>query len=67
VKTVGNNFEAGTPRPLFEMRAVVGPPTGATSYAPTHDGRRFLVNMPAEESSGLPVVVIQNWTAALRK
>ena len=67
VKTVGNNFEAGTPSPLFEMRAVGGPPTGATFYTPTHDGHRFLINMPAEESSPLPAVVIQNWTAALRK
>jgi len=67
VKTADNKFEASSPSPLFELRTVSGPPTGAPSYAPTRDGQRFLVNMRPDESSRLPAVVVQNWTALTRR
>jgi serine/threonine protein kinase/Tol biopolymer transport system component len=65
VKTDGNNFEAGTPNALFAARFVLGPPTAATSYSVTRDGR-FLINLP-EELPATPAVVVQNWTASLKK
>jgi len=66
VSVNGNNFEAGSPNPLFDVR--VSPPiTGGTSYAPTRDGRRFLMNALAEESAPSPAVVVENWTAALKR
>jgi serine/threonine protein kinase len=67
VKTNGNNFEAGSPVALFLVRVLSGPPTGGAGYTVTHDGQRFLVNVLAEESSPSPAVVVQNWTALLRK
>jgi serine/threonine protein kinase len=66
VKTNGNDFEAGNPQPLFDAR--VSPPlTGATGYAVTRDGQHFLVNVRTTESSASPAVVVQNWTALLKK
>ena len=67
VNTNANNFEAGTPKVLFEARLVPGQPTGAGAYSVTRDGQRFLTNLLAEDSSPSPAVVVQNWTASLRK
>ena len=66
VKTNGNDFEAGNPQPLFDARIAPGV-TGATGYSVTRDGQRFLVNARTEESSASPAVVVQNWTALLKK
>ena len=67
VKANGNNFEAGSPSPLFEVRVLSGPPTSGGSYAVSHNGQRFLINIPVEESFPAPAVVVQNWTASLKK
>jgi serine/threonine protein kinase len=66
VKTNGNNLEASNPTSLFAERVVIGPPSSAASYAVNHDGQRFLMNSLPEESSPVPAIVVQNWTAALR-
>jgi len=66
VKTNGDNFEAGNPQPLFDVRITL-PVTGATGYAVTRDGQRFLVNVQAQESSASPAVVVQNWPTLLKK
>jgi eukaryotic-like serine/threonine-protein kinase len=67
VKTDGNNFEAGNPHALFETRLISGPPTGGGGYTVSRDGQRFLVNMLAEETSAAPAVVVENWTASVKK
>ena len=67
VKANGNTFEAGSPSPLFEVRPVGGPPTALPPYTVSHDGQRFLINIVAEDSSPVPAVVVQNWTASLKK
>jgi serine/threonine protein kinase/Tol biopolymer transport system component len=67
VKTDGNNFEAGNPHALFETRLISGPPTGGGGYAVSRDGQRFLLNMLAEETSPAPAIVVENWTASLKK
>jgi dipeptidyl aminopeptidase/acylaminoacyl peptidase len=67
LKSDGNNFEAANPSPLFDTRLLLaGPPTNGGDYAITNDGQRFLINVPIEESSPAPFVVVQNWTAALK-
>jgi hypothetical protein len=33
----------------------------------THDGQRFLINLPVEESKQPPAMVVENWTALLKK
>ena len=35
-------------------------------YAPSHDGRRFLVNIVVEETAASPVTMLLNWPAALK-
>ena len=65
---LGARVEPGTPQDLF---AVVGVQIGAvgTPYAPTRDGQRFLVNVPAggEGATAPPITVVLNWTAGLKK
>jgi hypothetical protein len=65
---LSSTVEQGTPQPLFPV-----PQIGATFvtfvYAPSHDGQRFLVNVPAggEAASASPITVVTNWQAALKK
>jgi len=42
---------------------------GITGYAPSPDGQRFLVNVPAggEAAAAAPITVVLNWQAALQK
>ena len=51
--------KAGRPEQLFR------PPIFG---APSHDGKRFLVQAPeGGERTPLPMVVVQNWAAGLAK
>jgi len=63
---LGSTVEPGTPQPLFPI-----PPVRTNvSYAPSRDGQRFLVNVPAGGESGaaaLPITVVTNWQGALKK
>jgi len=38
-----------------------------TSYTPTADGKRFLVNTLASDVAPLPIVVSTNWAVALKR
>jgi hypothetical protein len=55
-------FRAGTPQALFHtpLASFVG-----YQYAVTKDGQRFLVNTAVP--TRLPVTVVSDWTAALKK
>lgn len=67
VKTDGT-FEAGVPKPLFELHSptVAGP--FAISYAATADGQRFLVLRSAvEQASTTPITVVVNWAAEVKQ
>ena len=62
--------EVGTAVPLFEARMLNGPNIAAgfkMQYDVTRDGRRFLVNVPLEETATSPITVALNWTAGLKK
>jgi Tol biopolymer transport system component/predicted Ser/Thr protein kinase len=68
VRTDPPGFEAGDPRPLFEARVsnIEGSnPWG--QYAVAADGRHFLVNRVAAETSASPITVILNWPAVEKK
>ncbi len=55
-------LHAGTPKALFRL------PEGALfGFEPMAEGERFLVNVPVIKSSSVPLNVIMNWTAALKK
>jgi len=67
VKTSGNDFEAGSPSPLFQASLTPPIPVGGSAGEVTHDGQRFLINVLVEESSSSPAIVVQNWTASLKR
>jgi Tol biopolymer transport system component len=60
--TLGTSVVPGTPQELFAN-------TGLTGYAPSADGQRFLVNVPAggEGATAPPITVVLNWTAGLKR
>ena len=63
VKTGGASFEAGIPKPVFELR-LSG--SGRNHYVVTRDGQRFLVVAPIEQYATAPIHVLVNWTALKR-
>jgi hypothetical protein len=63
VKT-GPKFDAGVPKPLFDVRtdlAVFG-----AGYDVANDGR-FLIPVPVEQTATTPITVVVNWQAGLKK
>ena len=50
-------IEASAPRELFALKG--------NSYAPAADGSRFLVDLPASNTSTPPFTVVLDWTSAL--
>jgi len=62
VSASGTLLETKPPTPLFVTRV---PAPGADYYAPSADGRRFLVLSPIQEDRPTPLTVVLNWTAML--
>jgi Tol biopolymer transport system component len=63
VKINGASFEPGTPQVLFTA-------TGASDFAVTRDGQRFLMNVSAGGESaavGPSLTIVTNWQAGLKK
>jgi hypothetical protein len=54
-------FEAGTPRPLFQL------PPGFIGGDVTADGRRFLIGVPVAQSASVSFTVVLNWRTTLKK
>jgi len=68
VKSNATTLEVGPPEALFathikwmEIQAV------AHHYAATPDGQRFLINGATDEARSVPVTIVLNWSAALKK
>jgi dipeptidyl aminopeptidase/acylaminoacyl peptidase len=59
--------EPGTPQPLFAVTPTG--PAGSHCYAPSRDGQRFLLTVPAEGETApaSPITVVTNWQAAIKK
>lgn len=61
-------FAFGAPRPLFQTRRPIARgPILASTYAPASDGQRFLVNRLVADVPPLPINVVLNWSASLKK
>jgi Tol biopolymer transport system component len=60
IDTSGVTPERGTPLALFRTRIVGGATVNKQEYAVSRDGR-FLINVPAGESSTPPISLILNW------
>ena len=61
VKTDGASFEAGIPRPLFEVSTVNSSPLSAAPFVITRDGQRFLVLAQVDKHAGESLEVLVNW------
>jgi eukaryotic-like serine/threonine-protein kinase len=67
----GSALEVGSPKSLFDFSfsprfGFDGNPYAYYQYDVTADGQRFLLTTPPENAS-LPVTVVLNWTAGLKK
>ena len=61
VKTNGAAFEAGIPQRLFTTQTDNG-------WDVTGDGKRFLLGVPpAQRSTQVPITIVLNWQAQLKK
>jgi len=60
-------FEAGVPKGLFGTRFLPAAASHLLSYAVAGDGQRFLVTRLVEEEPAIPITVVMNWTAGLKK
>jgi serine/threonine protein kinase/Tol biopolymer transport system component len=63
IKTAGDTFQAGVPRPLFQTRAAGNAPR----YDVTSDGQRFFVVTSADVAASAPLTVVTNWQAGLKR
>jgi Tol biopolymer transport system component len=64
---VGPGPSFGAPTELFPVRIAGGVSFQRTHYVPSRDGRRFLINTPTGDAGIVPITVVLNWTAALKK
>jgi len=61
-------FKAAVPQALFEARVPsVSPGFNQFTYAVAADGKRFLVNTVVGDTTEMPLTVVVNWLAAVKK
>jgi serine/threonine protein kinase len=67
IKSTPSNFVRGEPRVLMETRMTGWERLGAgcCQYAPSKDGRRFLISTAT--SSATPITVVVNWQQLMRR
>jgi Tol biopolymer transport system component len=65
--TSEKEFQAGTPRPLFDVETPEAAAPYPTHYAVAGDGQRFLVNTVVDQPDRAAFTVIVNWTEMLKK
>jgi Tol biopolymer transport system component len=65
VKTSGGEFQAGIPKPLFQVKLITG--RGRNRYVVSPDGQRFLMIVATGEANPSPITVVVNWPALLKK
>ena len=63
---LGSQFQAGVPKPLFQIPGYGGGGGGVGRYSVTRDGQRFLLSIN-NELAETPITVVLNWTALLKK
>lgn len=57
----GASFDAGTPRELFKLSAIIG------NFDVTPDGQQFLLSELPPSFTNPPVTVVVNWPALLKR
>ena len=67
----GDTLEFGAPQELFKINMVEGTANRSgllQQYDISPDGQRFLMNIPAEDTSNSPTItVVLNWQAGLKQ
>jgi len=66
IKGEGANFERGVSKALFDVR-IPSFNTPQSQYGVTADGQKFIVAAPVGETTSIPIDVVWNWTAALKR
>jgi serine/threonine protein kinase len=61
------DFAAGVPQALFETRLPYASMRDIDFYDVAADGRRFLINTPVDEVRAMPLTVVVNWAAGVKK
>jgi hypothetical protein len=65
---IGPGPSFGAPTALFPVRVAGGGVSSQrTHYVPSRDGQRFLINTPTGDPAVVPITVVLNWMAALKK
>lgn len=64
---IEGTFEAGVPKPLFEILTPAEGGSFPISYAAAADGQRFLVRTAVEQANTPPINVIMNWAAEIKQ
>ena len=69
VSTAGGSFQAGVPKPLFDVPIFGGASlqTPTARWDMTADGQKFLVNTASTQIGPTPITVLTNWQTALKK
>ena len=67
VTSQATGFAVAAVRPLFAVRPRPMVRLDAYPYDISSDGQRFLVNTLVEETTALPITLVVNWTAGLKK
>ncbi|MCZ6878202.1 MAG: protein kinase, partial [Acidobacteria bacterium] len=62
--TIGDSFQAGTPRALFSHVHPGGPPP---AYSVSPDGKRFVMLQPNEQEEAAQINVVLNWFEELKR
>jgi hypothetical protein len=52
---------------LFQTPVRSEPNPYSWNYEPSRDGQRFLVKTPSADAVAVPITVVLNWTAAVKR
>ncbi len=66
IKGEGATFERGVSKALFDVR-IPSFNTPQSQYGVTADGQKFIVAAPVGETTSIPIDVVWNWTAVLKR
>ncbi|MGD1069071.1 MAG: protein kinase [Bryobacteraceae bacterium] len=66
IRASGNKLEAGVPRALFDARIEPGNTGFGGGFDVSKEGK-FLIPAPVERTDTVPMTVVVNWPAALKK
>jgi hypothetical protein len=69
IRDTGQMLKAGAPVALFQTRIVYGGTMVRQKhqYAVAPTGRRFLINIIADEATTSPITIVTNWPRTLKK